>query len=76
MFSKTIYWICTVVLFLGLLWMFLPHAAHNAIVFEIEHEEEETEHYEHVIQGLIPTLLALAGMIWNEKKGKKPSSKK
>ncbi len=43
--------------------MFLPHTAHNAIITE----EEETEHYEHIIQGLIPTLLALIGMVWNEK---------
>ncbi len=63
MFSKKLYWICTIVLFLGLLWMFLPHTAHNAIITE----EEETEHYEHIIQGLIPTLLALIGMVWNEK---------
>ncbi len=69
MFSKKLYWICTIVLFLGLLWMFLPHAAHGAITGV----EEETEHYEHVIQGLIPTLLALVGMIWNEKQSKKKS---
>ncbi|MEK6890096.1 MAG: hypothetical protein AABW82_03965 [Nanoarchaeota archaeon] len=49
--------------------MFLPHAAHGAITGV----EEETEHYEHVIQGLIPTLLALVGMIWNEKQSKKKS---
>lgn len=64
MFSKKVYWICTIILFLGLLWMFLPHAAHGVITGDAE---EETEHYEHMIQGLIATVLALVGMIWNEK---------
>lgn len=63
MFSKTLYWICTVVLFLGLLWVFLPHAFHNAIT-----QENETSHYTHIIEGIIPTIIALVVMIWNEEK--------
>lgn len=70
MFSKKIYWICTIVLFLGLLWMFLPHAAHNLIISEVE----ETEHYEHIIQGLIPTILSLIVMILNEKHSSKKNN--
>jgi hypothetical protein len=73
MYSKKLYWICTIVLFLGLLWMFLPHATHSVITGKAE---EETEHYVHLIEGAIPTIISLILMIWNEKKGKISSKKR
>ena len=66
MFSKKIYWISTILLFLGLFWMFLPHAFHGAILQEAG-IEEESEHYIHLVEGLILTIISLIIMIWNEK---------
>ena len=65
--KRIIYFVGSVILFLGLLWMFLPHAFHNVIT-----EEDETEHYVHLIQGLIITILGLFIMIITNT----PSSKK
>lgn len=44
------------ILFLGLLWMFLPHTVHNAILGP----EEAEEHFVHIFQGVV---IAIAGIV-------------
>ena len=63
---KLLYAAGTVLLFLGLFWMFLPHAAHELII----DQEEETEHYVHLLQGAIMTVFALVVMVISSKKSK------
>ena len=63
----SIYNIGSFILFIGLLWMFLPHTAHELILNEIE----ESEHYIHLIEGLILTLSGLGLMILSQKYNKK-----
>lgn len=63
--SSLLYWIGTLVLFLGLFWMFLPHAAHGAVTGEAE---QETEHYIHLIQGLLGTLIGLGILKYEQTK--------
>lgn len=46
------------VLFVGLLWMFLPHTAHAQILLE-----ESGEHYIHLVEGVVITVLGI-GILW------------
>ncbi len=50
-------------LFLGLLWMFLPHAVHTVILSK----EQETEHIVHVFQGAVAALGGLGIMMLSQK---------
>jgi hypothetical protein len=59
--AKILYGIGCVVLFLGLLWMFLPHAYHGAILQE--DEERETSHLFHTLEGAIGAVLGLIILI-------------
>jgi drug/metabolite transporter (DMT)-like permease len=58
-----LYWVGTTLLFIGLFWMFLPHTAHQTL----QGNKQETEHYVHLIQGLIGALLGL-GILFYEKR--------
>jgi len=60
---KLFYHFGTAVLFLGLLWMFLPHAAHAMVL----HEESES-HITHTLQGVVVVIVGLAIMIVTERK--------
>lgn len=59
--------ISAVLLFVGLLWMMLPHAFHNIVLEEV-HEEGELSHYIHLAQGLALTIVGLAVMNYCDKK--------
>jgi len=67
--KKTIYYIGAVLLFIGLLWVFLPHASHAQVTETLTghgEEEEETEHYIHLLQGLIAIIAGLILMFYTE----------
>ena len=53
-------------LFLGLLWTFLPHAAHEVLVQELEKEGES--HITHMLQGIGIALAGLALMVMANRK--------
>ena len=53
-------------LFIGLLWMFLPHAYHQKVLSE----EEEVEHLIHIFQGLIFVGIGLVIIIFSNKNRK------
>ena len=53
-------------LFLGLLWTFLPHAAHGLILHEVEAESES--HLTHMIQGMGVAIAGLAVMFMANRK--------
>ena len=53
-------------LFLGLLWMFLPHAVHQLILSE----EQETSHILHIVQGVIVAVGGLGFMLLGKKYNK------
>lgn len=57
-------------LFLGLFWMFAPHAVHHAILGAAE----EASHIEHIFQGVIAALGGLGLMMLEAKKMKKKIS--
>ena len=61
---KILYTVGTVLLFLGLLWMFLPHASHALIL----NEKEETSHFLHIFEGLIAVVIGVTILIKTEKK--------
>ena len=68
---KFLYPLGCLLLFLGLLWLFLPHAAHEKVT-----GEAETLHIEHLFQGIILTLAGLALiLIHNNKEAKAQKSK-
>ncbi len=56
--NKTIYFLGCIFLFIGLIWLFLPHFAHSHIEKEINNNDEST-HFENIIYGLIGTLTGL-----------------
>lgn len=65
---KLLFLIGSILTFLGLFWMLLPHAFHDKII--------ENQHIIHIIQGLIPTLLGLIMMVNSENKLKYLSKNK
>lgn len=56
----------TILLFIGFVLAFLPHAAHTAIGLD-----NDTSHTKHVITGIILVILALAILVYNNKALKK-----
>ena len=52
----------TVLLFIGAVLAFLPHALHAKIGLD-----SETSHVKHVVTGIILIMLSLALLIWNNK---------
>lgn len=56
----------TVLLFIGFVLAFLPHAVHTAIGLD-----DNTSHTKHVIIGIILVLLALTVLLYNNKALKK-----
>ena len=60
---KPLYYLGIFLLFIGLLWMFLPHALHEQVL----NKEEETEHIFHIFQGALITILGLIIMVKNKK---------
>lgn len=71
---KVIYYIGCFLLFIGLFWILLPHAYHNQIISEVEGQESDIDHFYHILQGLLPTLLGLVLMISTEQKIKGSNS--
>ena len=66
--AKLIYILGSIVLFLGLIWMLLPHATHEQIAESIiETEGFEVSHILHTLEGLIATILGLILMVYTEK---------
>ncbi len=70
MMFKFLYLIGSIILFLGLFWMFLPHAYHAEIV-SLTESENLSSHLIHTLQGLLATLIGLFIMIGVEKYKKK-----
>ncbi len=62
-----IYFIGSITLFIGLLWMFLPHAYHEEILENVSYNVD-LSHITHTVQGLILTLIGLIIMILVQKK--------
>ncbi|MBI2148894.1 hypothetical protein HYU23_04390 [Candidatus Woesearchaeota archaeon] len=52
------------ILFIGLLWMFLPHAFHERLISQIE----ETSHIIHIFQGVIISIVGIFVMVLSNKK--------
>ncbi|MBS3145651.1 hypothetical protein J4414_02515 [Candidatus Woesearchaeota archaeon] len=65
---KMLYLIGSLILFSGLLWMMLPHVAHVTVLNE---EEDPTDHFYHIIQGVVLVPIGLGLMIYSNKKEKK-----
>lgn len=59
--------ISVVLLFVGLLWMMLPHAFHNVVLEEL-HEETGFSHYIHLTQGLALTIISIVILNYCDKK--------
>lgn len=51
------YWLGCIILFLGLLWLLLPHAYHHTVSDAIGIDDEI--HWLHILEGVIGTLLGL-----------------
>ena len=64
---RYLYYLGSFLLFIGLLWMFLPHAFHQKILSE----KEDVEHLIHIFQGLIFVVIGLALMILSNRYKKK-----
>ena len=62
-----LYFLGSILVFIGLFWMLLPHALHEQIIVEIDEEGLGISHYIHLLEGLIPTILGLILMIYLEK---------
>jgi len=62
--SQVIYVFGTIILFIGLLWMFLPHALHEQVL----NREEETKHIFHIFQGVLIVVIGLLIMIKSKKR--------
>jgi nitrate reductase gamma subunit len=54
----------TLILFLGLLWMFLPHATH----VELLGEQDETAHIFHIIEGAAVVVAALGLLVLEQRR--------
>ena len=53
-------------LFIGLLWMFLPHAFHQRVLSE----KEEIKHIIHIFEGLVFVVIGLVLIIFSNKNKK------
>mgnify|MGYP001561566409 CR=1 FL=1 len=60
---KPLYFFGTVLLFIGLFWMFLPHATHEKIISA----DENLSHITHIFQGVVLVIIGLAVMIFSNK---------
>jgi nitrate reductase gamma subunit len=69
--AKILYALGCIILFLGLLWMFLPHAYHSSIL-----QEDETSHLFHTFEGAIGALLGLIILIASSRHMKKENKTK
>ncbi|MBI3334179.1 hypothetical protein HYZ97_01725 [Candidatus Pacearchaeota archaeon] len=73
------YAIGCICLFLGLLWMFLPHASHAAFIESVgghaDAEEILKEHLIHTGEGLVLTLIGLWLLVCNERRQKQKKRK-
>ncbi|HLC31654.1 MAG TPA: hypothetical protein VJK51_03225 [Candidatus Nanoarchaeia archaeon] len=68
--AKLIYILGSIVLFLGLIWMLLPHAAHGEVAESLTGNGEdalEESHLTHTLEGLIATVVGLILMAYTEK---------
>ncbi len=63
---KYLYYLGSFLLFIGLLWMFLPHAYHQRIL----NAKEEVNHLIHIFEGLIIAVIGLVIMFYKERKDK------
>jgi len=61
-----LYWLGAITTFAGVVWMFLPHAYHAKILGS----EDLTEHYIHIFQGALFTIIGLVFLVWNDRKNK------
>ncbi|HLG24459.1 MAG TPA: hypothetical protein VI564_06035 [Candidatus Nanoarchaeia archaeon] len=53
----------TIILFFGILFAFLPHAWHDAIL----QEEVGVSHFTHTIYGILAAIVGLGILIWSNK---------
>jgi len=65
---KPLYFLGSILVFIGLFWMLLPHAFHNEIISQLDENTHTALHYVHILEGLIPTILGLIFMIHSESK--------
>ena len=56
-------------LFLGLLWMFLPHAVHDKLIEEVG--KNESSHFTHTLEGAVVAALGAVLLIVEERKANK-----
>ena len=61
--KRYIYWLGTFILFLGLLWMFLPHTTHHLIL----NEHEESSHLFHTMEGGFIAVIGIMVMVFSSK---------
>lgn len=59
---KILYFSGSAILFLGLLWMFLPHAYHSLLA-----EKDEISHLTHILQGAIVSTPGLILLVYSNK---------
>ncbi|MBM3233072.1 hypothetical protein FJZ18_02810 [Candidatus Pacearchaeota archaeon] len=67
--ERTLYVIGSVLLFIGLIWLFLPHVYHNQAL-----GSSDESHYMHILEGVIVVFLGLITLIASTRK--KVSGKK
>ncbi len=60
---KYLYYFGTLLLFLGLLWMFLPHTAHDIIL----NESEQSSHLFHTFEGAFIAIVGIVIMVISNK---------
>jgi len=66
---KIIYFLGAIILFLGLIWAFLPHAFHDEILTGGELEGES--HLIHTLQGIVVAIVGIGILVFSNKKLKK-----
>ena len=59
---KKLYIFGSILLFLGLLWMFLPHAVHTSLT-----REKEITHIFHTLEGFAVVVIGLGIMIYAQR---------
>ena len=77
MTPKTIHIVGAIILFLGLMWMFLPHLAHGSVLktahISLEEENEENFEFHHLLDillGLNVVFIGLIFIVYSEQKKK------
>ena len=68
--EKITYALGCIILFLGLLWMFIPHTYHNEVL-----QGDESSHLTHTFEGALATVLGLVILVVSNKSLRKQNFK-